>query len=301
VARSDRGGPSGLVVVDKPAGMTSHDVVARCRRAFSTRRVGHAGTLDPDATGVLLVAVGMATRLVQFLQGATKTYDARAVFGIATDTLDLAGTVLESAPMPVSESEVRSALVGFMGEIDQIPPMVSAIKVGGVRLHELARRGDEVERAPRRVRIDRFELTGFEAGEQPRADFVIDCGSGTYVRSLVADLGTALGGRAALASLRRTRVGSFTIDDAHPLGEVEARNVELMLTPANAIAHLPVVTADDPTAMAVGHGAKIEARLWFGDARAPELFAVHDDNGTLLAVYQAHTNGTVKPVVVLAP
>ncbi len=189
----------GLLVVDKPAGWTSHDVVAKLRGATRQRRIGHAGTLDPDATGVLLVGLGRVTRLLRFLQETTKTYEGVVVFGVATSTLDAAGEELERIEMPVDETAVRGAMAGFLGDIVQVPPMVSALKVDGRRLHELAREGKVVERAPRPVRIERFDLDAFESGPFPRATVTVDCSSGTYIRSLAADLGTALGGCAHLA------------------------------------------------------------------------------------------------------
>src|SRR5437588_391394 len=159
----------GLVVVDKPAGWTSHDVVARLRRIYGLRRVGHAGTLDPDATGVLLVGLGRVTRLLRFLQEAGKSYRGRVVFGVATDTLDASGAVLERADMQITRAQLDTATCAFTGDIEQVPPMVSALKVGGRRLYELARKGKEVERAPRPVRIDVLEIEEFEPGPYPEA------------------------------------------------------------------------------------------------------------------------------------
>src|SRR6476661_563185 len=211
----------GLVVVDKPAGFTWHDVVAKLRKFYGQRRGGHAGTLDPDATGVLLVGLGRATRLLRYLSEAGKAYEGRIVFGIATSTLDAAGEVLDQRPMPLTRDDIERALPRFVGDIEQLPPMVSAVKVGGRRLHELARAGLEVERAPRSVHVDRFEVVEFEPGPYPEATVVVECGSGTYVRSLAADLGGALGGCAHLATLRRDRVGSFTLAEAFPLTAIE--------------------------------------------------------------------------------
>ncbi len=154
----------GLVVVDKPSGFTSHDIVAKLRKAYGQKRVGHAGTLDPDATGVLLVGLGRVTRLLRYLQETTKVYRGTVSFGVATDTLDAAGAILERRPMPVTESAVRDAMLRFVGDLQQVPPMVSALRVGGRRLHELARAGEEVERKPRSIRIDTFTLESFEPG-----------------------------------------------------------------------------------------------------------------------------------------
>ncbi len=159
----------GLVVVDKPPGFTSHDIVAKLRKVYGQRRVGHAGTLDPDATGVLLVGLGRATRLLRFLQDTTKAYRGTVSFGVATTSLDASGDVLEQRPKPIARDDVETAARRFVGEIDQLPPMVSAVKIGGRRLHELARKGEDVERAPRRVHVSRLDVEEFEPGPYPQA------------------------------------------------------------------------------------------------------------------------------------
>jgi tRNA pseudouridine55 synthase len=289
----------GLVVVDKPAGWTSHDVVAKLRGVFGQRRIGHAGTLDPDATGVLLVGLGRVTRCLRFLQDEGKTYRGVVAFGVATDTLDAAGAVLERAPMTIARDDVLRAMQRFVGRIEQVPPMVSAVKVGGRRLHELARRGEEVERVARAVTIDRFELESFEPGPYPRATVVVDCSSGTYVRTLAADLGTALDGRAHLAALRRLRVGAFTLDDAHALDDVVARAGDVVLSPAESMRALETIAVSGEIARAVAHGATFSATALLGDDRGRGPFSVVDDAGTLLAVYERRGAG-VKPAVVLA-
>lgn len=287
----------GLLVVDKPAGWTSHDVVAKLRGVLHQKRVGHAGTLDPDATGVLLVGLGRATRLLRFLQETTKEYRGVVAFGVATDSLDAAGTVLERRPMPVTRAEVEAASKRFLGEIRQVPPMVSALKVGGRRLHELAREGKEVEREARPVRIERLDVEAFDDGPYPRATVHVECSSGTYVRSLAADLGAALGGPAHLAELRRLRVGPFDLDDARPLAEIEADVETNVLSPAVAMRGLPSVRVDDDTARAVTHGAVFpESAL---GAQGPGPFAVLDGEGALLAVYERKGAG-LKPAVVLS-
>ncbi|GIU87320.1 MAG: tRNA pseudouridine synthase B [Acidimicrobiia bacterium] len=288
----------GLVVVDKPAGWTSHDVVGRLRRVYGQRRVGHAGTLDPDATGVLLVGLGRATRLLRFLQEATKAYRGRIVFGVATDTLDASGSVLERTEMPLTREQVVSAVVRFVGEIEQVPPMVSAIKVGGRKLYELAREGVEVERAPRRVRVERLEVVEFEPGPYPEATVELECSSGTYVRTLAADLGAALGGCAHLASLRRTRVGSFTTGDARGLAAIEADPGAAVVSPADAMRDLTPVVVDDEVARAVTHGATFPARALLGGDDAPGPFAVLGRDGGLLAVYERRGAG-LRPAVVV--
>ena len=289
----------GLVVVDKPAGFTSHDVVAKLRKAFGQKRVGHAGTLDPDATGVLLVGLGRVTRLLRFLQETTKTYRGTIAFGVATDTLDAAGAVLERRPMPLTEAEVVAASLRFVGELQQVPPMVSALKVGGRRLHELARAGEEVERKPRSVRIDRFDIESFEPGPFPQATVLVECSSGTYIRSLAADLGAALGGPAHLAELRRLRVGSFTIDESHPLDEIEADPPAARRQPGRGDARTRAGRRG------CGVGARGRARLGLlraprSRSRAPGPYAVVDEPVLLLAVYERRGAG-LKPSVVLPP
>jgi tRNA pseudouridine55 synthase len=287
----------GLVVVDKPAGFTSHDVVAKLRKAYGQKRVGHAGTLDPGATGVLLVGLGRVTRLLRFLQETTKEYRGTIGFGVATDTLDADGSILERRAMPVSETAVREAKARFVGDIRQVPPMVSALQVGGRRLHELARAGEEVEREARPVRIDRFELEAFEPGPFPRATVLVECSSGTYVRSLAADLGAALGGPAHLAELRRLRVGPFTIEEARSLPVVEADPPAAVLAPVEAMRGLERATVDEKSARAVAHGSVFPCVALAVDGPGP--YAVVDDAGTLLAVYERR-GAALKPAVVLA-
>ncbi len=292
----------GLVVVDKPAGWTSHDVVAKLRKLYGQRRVGHAGTLDPDATGVLLVGLGRATRLLRFLQDAGKAYRGEIAFGVATSTLDAAGDVLDRRPMPLTRDEVDDHAARFVGEIEQLPPMVSAVKVGGRRLHELARKGEEVERAPRPVRVDRFDVESFEPGPYPRATVLVECSSGTYVRSLAADLGTALGGYAHLASLRRLRVGSFTLDEAQPVEAIEADPDAAVLPPVDATRDLERVEVDAEQARAVAHGVTFPAPSFTPgeEPTGPGPFAMIGPGDELLAVYERRRSA-VRPAVVLAP
>lgn len=287
---------SGLVVVDKPAGWTSHDVVAKLRGVYGQRKVGHAGTLDPDATGVLLVGLGAVTRLLRFLQETDKEYRGTVVFGVATHTLDAAGDVLVEQPMPVTREQVEAAATQFLGDIEQVPPMVSAIKVGGRRLHELARAGEEVERAPRPVHIARIVVEDFAPGDHPVATIRVECGSGTYIRSLAADLGAALGGPAHLGSLRRLRVGAFGEPDAVPLAAVEADPAAALLTPAVAMRALAPLAVDAAGAAAVSHGAALPPEL--ADPGLSGPFAVTDADGALLAVYERR-GPALRPAVVL--
>jgi tRNA pseudouridine55 synthase len=233
---------SGVLVVDKPAGITSHTAVAEVARRLATRRAGHAGTLDPMATGVLLVCVGEATKIAGLLTGEDKAYEGELELGRETDTLDAEGRVVRertAEAAAVDRAALAAAMAGFVGEGQQVPPMYSAVRRGGRRLHELARAGQEVDRAPRSVTIRRFELAWFEP---PRARFAVDCSKGTYVRSLVADLGEALGCGAHLTALRRTRSGSFGLDRAIPLAAVSPEAVAgRLIAAAEALAHLPQV------------------------------------------------------------
>jgi tRNA pseudouridine55 synthase len=289
----------GLAVVDKPAGCTSHDVVALARRRLQTRRIGHAGTLDPDATGVLLLGVGRATRLLRFLGTLPKSYEGEVVLGVETSTLDAGGEVTSVHDMSaVAPADVRAAAAHFVGDIDQVPPMVSAVKVGGRRLHELAREGREVERAARSITVHRLEVEPV-AGEAQVYRLRVECSAGTYVRTLAADLGAALGGGAHLRSLRRTAIGPHTLVDAVALDQLEIGSLR---PPAAAVAHLPSVVVDDAGATHVVHGKVLP----LGDlgldpaAAAGGPWAVLDPAGRLLAVYQPHRPGTAKPAVVLA-
>ena len=274
-----------MAVIDKPAGMTSHDVVNRLRRHFGEKRIGHAGTLDPGATGVLVVAIGNATRLMRFLSGCDKSYEGEIVLGTSTTTLDNEGDVTGTFDMDdvTIEDARRIAAQHLTGDIVQVPPMVSALKVGGRRLHELAREGVEVERAPRPVTVTRFEL---EPTEDPKVLLAsIDCSSGTYVRTLADDLGRLLGGGAHLRHLRRTRVGRFDLEQAQVIDEATLLPVE------TAVQHLAAVEVDATTAGLVSHGALLPA--WEGEGP----WAV-SSVGQLLAVYESFMGGA-KPVVVL--
>jgi tRNA pseudouridine55 synthase len=296
----------GLVVIDKPAGLTSHDVVARCRRIFSQRKVGHAGTLDPDATGVLLVGLGQATRLMQFLLGASKRYTGEVVLGTSTSTLDAAGEVTGTWDMrAVTLEEARTAAAQLTGDIAQVPPMVSAVRVGGRRLHELARAGLEVDRPPRLVHVERFDVSWAGAGDTgPVLAVDVECSSGTYVRTLAADLGSALGGGAHLRRLRRLRVGDFTLQEALPLADLEAlpSPSSAVLAPAEALRGMSRAVVGPSVAPNVRYGQVLALRaLSEAGATGPGPWAVLDGEGMLLAVYETGKPEMVKPMVVLAP
>ncbi|HEX2576359.1 MAG TPA: tRNA pseudouridine(55) synthase TruB [Aquihabitans sp.] len=297
MARRPHTGPDGLVVVDKPAGWTSHDVVAKSRGLLGTRKVGHAGTLDPDATGVLLLGVGRATKLLRFLSPLGKSYVGEVVLGTETSTLDAAGEVTATHEMgSITLDDVRAAAAGFVGEIEQVPPMVSAVKVGGRRLHELARQGIEVERDARPVTIHALEVAPGSAGEAEVFTLAVTCSSGTYVRTLAADLGTALGGGAHLRNLRRTAVGPFTLDDAVPLEGVDPERVRPML---DAVRHLHAVAVDDARAADVRVGKVLERADLGVEGDGP--WAVIAPDGALLAVYEPFRDTTTKPSLVIAP
>ena len=284
---------NGLVVVDKEAGWTSHDVVARCRRIFGQKRVGHAGTLDPDATGVLLVGLGRSTRLMRFLTALPKTYEAEVVLGTATSTLDASGDVTGTWDMDeVSLSDVRAAAVSLTGEIEQVPPMVSAVKVDGRRLHALAREGIEVERAARPVTVYRYDV---QPGMTPGVFRIeVECSSGTYVRVLAADLGEALGGGAHLRNLRRTRIGSFTTEDARLVDELTPA---VVLTPAQAMRDLDQVVVPIDAQKLVARGLPLD-RVPLGVA-GDGPWGLVDDAHHLLAVYEATETDRIKPAVVI--
>ena len=277
-------GVSGCVVVDKPAGMTSHDVVDVVRRALGTRKVGHAGTLDPDATGVLVLGVGKGTKLLQFVTGADKTYTGEIVFGTATSTLDAAGEVTGTWDMAPTPDEVETAAAALTGEIEQVPPMVSAVRVDGRRLHELAREGKEVDRPPRSVTVHRFDTASTTDPLVYRLD--VHCSSGTYIRSLAADVGTALGGGAHLRDLRRTSVGPFTLDDAGRADDPELRPLPEMLR------GMARIDLDAGLAARVRVGQPLGPSTGFG------RLAVVGPGDELLAVYEVR-DGVMVPVKVL--
>ena len=265
----------GMLIVDKPAGMTSHDVVARLRKRLGERRIGHAGTLDPDATGVLVVGVGKATRLLRFASGSFKTYEVEIVLGTETDTLDASGEVVASHEMFVDKSSVIAAAEGLTGEIQQVAPMVSARRVNGRRLHDLAREGLEVEREARPVTVSRFDI---EASEDPliwRAR--IDCSAGTYVRTLGADLGTALGGGAHIRALRRVASGVYTLSEAGTIEEAPLRPV------IELVRGIDQVVLNEQEQSLVRNGGKLGLNRTKGEGpwalvdTSQELIAVHEN------------------------
>ncbi|MBI4509146.1 MAG: tRNA pseudouridine(55) synthase TruB [Deltaproteobacteria bacterium] len=247
----------GVLIVDKPASMTSARVVSVVKRELAVRRVGHTGTLDPIATGVLPIVLGEATKLASFLLAEDKEYEAELELGVATDTLDADGTVTARAPWEmVDKAGICAVLRSMVGEQFQVPPMHSALKHEGRRLYELARKGVEVERNARPVRVDLFELLDFSP---PRARLAVACSKGTYVRALVRDVGERLGCGATLTALRRTRSGRFALDNAIPLEQVGERAASALIPPADAIAHLPALVLDARQAADTLHGRPIQA------------------------------------------
>lgn len=210
---------NGIMLIDKPCDWTSHDVVGKLRGILHERRIGHSGTLDPMATGLLVVFVGRATRAVEFAEADSKEYIAGLRLGISTDTQDITGNTLKSSNSLPSKAELEQALSAFKGEISQIPPMYSAIKVGGRKLYELARRGESVERKPRKVTIEKLDIIG-----ENESDYVLDvvCSKGTYIRTLCNDIGDTLGCGGCMSSLRRVKAGAFSIEKAHTIDEIQA-------------------------------------------------------------------------------
>lgn len=289
----------GFLLVDKSGGWTSHDVVAKCRGIFGERKMGHAGTLDPMATGLLVLGVGKATRLIRYIQEDAKVYEATVAFGIATDTLDADGAILEREPMQFEGDDLVQVSRRFVGRIGQVPPMVSAVKMGGRRLYELAREGIEVERETRMVEIHSIEVLEFAPGAYPEAELRVECGSGTYIRSLADDIARALGGRAHLTSLRRTSIGPHRVTDAVTIHDLERDDdpQRRLLTMAAGLEAMPAVTADAETADGVGNGVVFGA-IALGMSGAG-TYRVLDGGGDLLAIYVSDGR-RAKPEVVVA-
>jgi len=304
---------NGLLIIDKPAGITSHDVVGRVRHILHERRVGHTGTLDPFATGVLLVLVGRATRLAQFLSADDKEYDAIIRIGYATDTGDITGAPL-SEPTATSgwtEDLIEAAMATLRGEIEQTPPMYSAKKIAGRKLYELARRGEEVERKPIRVCIHQFEpiRPGGELIKDNRDgtfDFYVHvrCSSGTYVRTLAEDFGKRLNVGAHLAELKRTSVGNFQLTDAITLDKLKSRFTEealgtVLVPPDSALSHMPFVHLSDSDARKAQHGMEVEIKGKWADGTTVRMC---DESGELIAVGDFRTDvQRLHPRVVIAP
>jgi len=294
--------PTGFLLVDKPQGWTSHDVVAKVRGRIGGK-VGHAGTLDPMATGLLVLGVGGATRLLRFVQGALKEYLATAMLGVATDSLDADGAIVSREPLPVTEEEVRTAMTRFTGDIMQIPPMVSARKVEGRRLYELAREGKVVEREARMVTIDKLELIDMAPSDYPEITFRTVCSTGTYIRTLADDIGRAVGGRAHLTALRRVRNGPMHVKDALTVDEIVAAAADddidrFVLDAGTVLESFPEIRVDETMAFRVRNGRELPLRLAPDDSATHEFLRISDRNGNLIAMYR-DDNGALVPEVVI--
>jgi tRNA pseudouridine55 synthase len=292
---------SGILAIDKPAGMTSFDAVRAVRRVFNERRVGHAGTLDPTATGLLPVCVGQATRLVDYFHQQTKTYRCVVRFGEVSDTLDTEGTVAPGEDASrITEADVRAAVLPFVGDIEQVPPMHSAVRHEGKHLYELARSGQEVERRSRTARIESIEVTAFRPGARAEAELTVVSGKGAYMRVLAADIGERLGTGALLAWLSRTAYGPLRVENAvTPDALAEYPDPTTALLPLeSAVAFLPRVDLAPQQATMVGRGQAV----WL--PRAPELTAgkqcrVHSSDGRLIAIGEIAGN-LMRPTKVLS-
>jgi tRNA pseudouridine55 synthase len=276
----------GLLLIDKPRGVTSHDVVDVVRRGLATRKVGHAGTLDPMATGLLLIGVGRATRLLRFLGGLPKTYEGSMRLGIETTTLDADGDVVREAGVDVTETHVGDAMRALVGESLQRPPAYSAVKVGGRKLYEAAREGERLEAEPRPIRVDAFDLSSYEA---PDVTFRVTCSGGTYVRVLASDVGAALACGAHLIALRRTAIGPYSVDDA-----VAPDRAGEPLPLDAAVGHLPRLDLDADEAVAASHGRPL------GPAGLTGPYGVFGPDGLLIGVYE-DDGPRARPQVILAP
>ena len=279
---------NGIVIVDKPQEWTSQDVTARLRRVFNTRRIGHGGTLDPMATGVLPVFVGRATRGVEFFEHAEKTYEATLRLGLTTTTEDVFGETLEEKEVSVSEQEFLDILPKFRGKIQQIPPMYSALKVNGQKLCDLARKGKEVERQPREIEIFELECLAFEGCE---AKLRVRCSKGTYIRTLCKDIGEALGCGGCMAALRRVTAGEYTIEESVPLAVLlETENAEQFLRPVDSMfRNYPAVTLTPNQEKRCRCGNQFSVKLGEGTYR------VYGQNGEFLALSKVE-NGIMSTI-----
>ena len=283
--------PFGLINVNKPCGMTSRRVVDRVLRLVRPAKAGHAGTLDPLASGVLVVCVGPATRLIEYVQQMTKSYTATFLFGRESDTEDIEGevTLLEDPPQPTLEA-VHGAAAEFIGHVEQRPPAFSALKIGGRRAYKLARAGEQVELVPRTIRIDTIDVVRYE---YPELVLDVVCGSGTYIRSLGRDLAQQLSTGAVMSALVRTAIGQFCVDEACNLDDLTEENLHEHLQPARqAVETLPVVDLTGDQLRRVAHGMAIEASI----STETEEFAGIDSTGRLVAILKGAGDGRLRPV-----
>lgn len=290
----------GVLPIHKPRGMTSHDVVGRIRRIAGQKRVGHTGTLDPEVEGVLPICLGQGTRVVEYIQDLPKRYHGRLKLGISTDTEDQTGVILEDQPLGrlLTKEEIDQVFSSFIGEIEQVPPMYSAVKVQGKRLYELARAGEVVERKARKVTIYELQCTHFKHGEYPEIEFDVLCSKGTYVRTLCVDLGKAWGVPAHMMSLIRVQSGSFLLEDCitfEELEELKAQNRfdEALVSIGDSIAHFPSLVVSETEGRKVLDGKAIRVNLPV--TRDAELVRVYTETGRFCAIYRLVEDGWAKP------
>jgi len=290
---------SGVLVVDKPAGMTSHDVVNQVRRLAGTRRVGHAGTLDPIATGLLVVLVGPTTRLSRYVMHGDKRYHCVVRLGETTKTYDAAGETVERRPVTVGRAGIEAALGTFVGPLEQIPPMYSAIKVKGRKLYELAREGKEIQREPRKITIHALELLDWQP---PDLTLDVVCSPGTYIRSLAHDLGQSLGCGGHIRALRRVASQPFSLAQAHPLVELEEHHrqdafAQALLPPASALGTMPLIVIAPEQERAIRYGQAIDLAV----KADPATVQAQDPHGNLIGILARVSETQYRPTLVLPP
>lgn len=299
----------GVLPVWKPAGWTSHDVVAKVRRIIREKRIGHTGTLDPQVVGVLPLCVGRATRLVEYLQEMPKEYEATLRLGLSTDTEDMSGEVAERADAShVTEAMVKEALLSFIGPIEQVPPMYSAIKVNGKRLYELAREGKTVERKPRQVTIHHIELIGMTLGDpEPEVRFRVRCSKGTYIRTLCVDVGRKLGVPATMAELIRTRSANFGEEDSFTFAQIEEAMeagtlADLLIPMDRAVSHFPELQVAPAFAPHAVQGKGIPEQGLSALPLTNCIYRLYDEEGTFLGLYhKPDTEQVLRPIKVFVP
>lgn len=281
---------NGIINVYKECGFTSHDVVAKLRGILHMKKIGHTGTLDPDATGVLPVCVGKATKVCSLLTDQDKTYQAVVRLGVTTDTQDMTGTITHTCPVDVTEEQIEKTVAGFVGEMEQIPPMYSAVKVDGKRLYELARQGKEVERKPRRIKVHELKLTSIDLSKLEIA-MEVTCSKGTYIRTLCHDIGEKLGCGAAMKSLVRTRVGDFVLEEARTLKEIEEAIQEegadkLFCSIDSLFSDYPRCAVQTSALHLLQNGNAVSPKLCsYRTPKRDEKVRMYDENGNFYAIY----------------
>lgn len=283
---------NGVININKPLGITSHDVVYRLRKILSVKKIGHTGTLDPDASGVLPMCVGRATKTADMLTAKDKQYIAELTLGSRTDTLDKTGTVLERAEVNASEADIKAAVNKFIGDIEQIPPMFSAIKINGKKLYELARKGEEIERKPRCVRIGNIEILDINLPEK-KVSILVDCSKGTYIRSLCDDIGKELGCFAHMSNLIRTKSGRFDIKESYTLEQVEemfkSGDLSFITSIDKVFEEFESITIPEKLAKKMCNGTQVR----FDGTVEGKTYRVYDKDGNFLTVSKVE-NGLLK-------